>query len=102
MDFFLVREANLIQMFISGMKPEHVKDDANHLLQVKLRQRTWQKYKRLLHTCKELLLLTNPERHTVFVCKNLRFYHSSQLQPKIFYCSRHASVTVTYGFEPAK
>lgn len=82
-------------MFIKGMKLEHIEDGANCLLQVKLRQRTWQKYKRFPDICthsKDLLFLSSPGWHTVLICRTEWFYHSSQLQPKISYCSGHASV----------
>lgn len=61
-----------------------------------------QKISSYMYTCKELLLPSNPDWHTVLVCRTQGFYHSSQPQPKIFYCSGHASVALTHGFEPVK
>lgn len=49
--FFPCQKANLIEKFIKAMKPGHVEEGASCLLWVKLRQRTWQKCRRLPHTC---------------------------------------------------
>lgn len=55
-----------------------------------------------MYTCKELLLLSDPDRYMDLVLGVQGFYHSPQLQPKIFYCLVHALVAFTYDFELAK